>query len=481
MNKKNYNYLFIVGTSLLVLVLPWFNYTVDRWRVLHSDYSHYYAGETPNKTFLKTKYLIEHPKQAKSILMGSSNGGYMDANLIAPNTYNMKYNFGLLAIHLQNVETMLKEGVKIENLWVGINDYIIWKSPKDYENSFDRSTYKSDFTEDIKTYLYYLFRKPNMKDLYLYQGKYRLLKSSIITDPQPHLEAKKRENEHLKDSKAWKKHMDKLAPTLLRYNDTTYRIDQAVSEIKELKKLCDTHHIKLKLFMYPVFYKAFLAYNQFKMEEFKKKLVKTMPFYDFYQLNDRAINGVNWQDSMHFSYSTGNFIIKSIQNGKYLVNSKNIEKDISENHNNLKNFIRSTNKKFFRINGNIDVSILDELYTFNNLPYTITKEGIQTKNDLNSTIFGNDIIVYLKDIQVSSKNILLHMEIESSVDTNCIFYYKEHADSNYDEAHTFRPQLKKGNNHISIIVPASIINNILRFDIRREKGTYKIKTFKLYK
>jgi len=483
-NKKHYIVWFIIGTFLVFSLLPLFNYIVDRWRVLHSDYTHYYAGEMCNKTFLKTKYLVEHPKQYDTLLMGSSNGGYIDTTFISDHAYNMKYNFGLLAIHVENLKTMLKNGVKIKNLWVGINDYIIWKDPKDYKNSFERRPYKADFVEDIKTYMFYLFRKPDLKDYYLFEGKYKLLNTEIISNPQPHIEARKREKAHMKDKKAWNAHMKNSDPILLGYDNSTYRIDKAIEEIKDLKSLCKTYDINLTLFMYPVFYKTYFSYNQKRIEEFKRKLVKVISFYDFYHLNNYAYDGENWQDSMHFSYSMGNRIIYSIKNNKLLDTVENIESVLAKDHQMLKEFLLSKFKLYSIFNIEMDSSIFYSLLKvdsnlLNNNQKIPSKINIPY-GDINITKLDDATILYLPSIAHTSSRVLLSIDMDSEKTSNIILYYKENETSSYDEAHSLRPFLNRGKNYLHVLLPANVMKNGLRIDFRNDRGKFTIHSFSLY-
>ena len=483
MHKKSYIYFFIIGTFLLVMLLPLFNYTVDRWRVLHSDYEHHYAGHMCNKTFLKTKYVIAHPKAYDTLLMGSSNGGYMDSTKISSHTYNMKYNFGLLAIHLQNLKTMLKQGVKIQNLWVGINDYIIWKDPKDYENSFERRPYKATILEDMKTYIFYLFRKPDITDWYLWRGRYRLVTADIITHPHPHTEAKKREDAHFKIPKKWKKHMKDIAPSLLRYDDTSYRIDAAIAEIKALKALCEKHHIHLTLFMYPAYYKNYILYNQSKIETFKRKLASVMPFYDFYRLNHRAYDAMKWQDGMHFAYSTGDFIINSIKQHKALVSVANIEAHLEEIKYEAKESLVHQ-EGMYMFHDSIDVPAkhivfdLQKQYVYykNSPGFTLKEKNATLVMDVKTY----DTSMVLAPIATHYQKVFMSVDITSSQKTLLRLYYKDNPKDEYHESRRFLYRLKKGRNSLNIAIPSRYVNNGLRLNLVDDKDIYTIHKCMMY-
>lgn len=478
MSKKNYIYLLIFGSFILFILLPIFNYTVDRWRILHSDYKHYYRTEIPNKTFLKTKYLCEHPKDAKNILLGSSNGGYINANFIAPHTYNMKYNFGLLAIHLHNIKVLLKNHIKIDTLWVGLNDYIIWKDPKDYYNSFERSPYNDDFFEDLKTYAFYLFRKPDMKDWYLFNGNYRLIDKDLIINPQPHLEAQKREIAHSKVPNKWKKHINSLQATLLHYDDITYRIDEAISEIKQLKELCLKNNITLKIFTYPVFYKSYLAYNQNKIEIFKSKLAEITDFYDFYQLNDNAFNPMKWQDSMHFSYSMGTNIIQNIKKNKHLVGTKNIKEHLKKIKDEAKkNILTYKPSKIFSLHPSLSYIATHKLFSiYNKNLYTKNNDFYfeSKKNYLSMHVNQDDPILILNDIKTNAQKVFIYLDIDAPRKTYFELFYKASNKDLYTRERLYRTLIKKGRHQYLIAVPSKYIHFTPRIDLVDNKGLYKI-------
>lgn len=491
MTKKKYIYLFLICSFLIFLLLPLFNYSIDRWRVLHSDYNHYYAyQESPNKTFLKTKYLSEHPEKGKSILMGSSNGGYINANLIEPGTYNMKYNFGLLAIHLQNIKTMIKMGVPIKTLWIGINDYIIWKDPKDYENSFERSLYRADFREDMKTYLHYLFRKPDVLDWYLFVEHYVLRETDIISNPQPHLEAKRREEKHLKTPTKWRAEIDAREPTLLHYDDTHYRIESALREISELKELAKKHHIKLVIFTYPTFFKSYLLYNQFAIEEFKRKLSNIMPYYDFYELNRDAFDGLKWQDTMHFSYSYGNYLIYSIKSGKNLVTKENIEKHITSTYKIAKKSLLeyfNDHRKILPVHENIlkkltlvkNKKIYELKKSFYLLQANRNFEILQKKDTIEVKLKTKVSTINLPKLNTKKSIVVGHFNITSSHTTLFRIYYKKSANGNYTERATFRKTLKRGKNNFNLFIPAEYIKWGLRVDFANTPGAYLVNKFEI--
>ena len=488
MKKKYYISFVLVGALLIFISLPIINYNIDQWRVLHHDYETSYRGISPNKSFLKTAYLLDNKEKYDTILMGSSRSGYMDAGLISENAYNMKFNFALAAMHLHNLKLLLANNVKIKKLWLGVNDYVIWKDPKDHESDFQRRTFKNNFYDQLDTYSFYLLKGLNGRDIKILEGKYPLMRSEELTKPDKiNMEtARAREKYALEHPTFWIDKMTTIKPTLLGYKDDKYRIDKAISEIEAIKKICEKNDIELTVFMYPIYYKTYLSFNQYKIEEFKKKLASVVDFYDFYELNEISLDEFKWQDSSHFHASIGDYIIKSIQENKFLVHQDNINDRITETRKLITNVIHKPLpiKYLYKFNPHIDTSSLKRVFDLSK-----EENGIAKKNQLSLQWYEDHIkldaqsidpFFILNPVKASSENVILKCKIESSQETMFQLYYKKTDRSIYNEADAYRVTLHKGSNEFNILIPAVYLKNNLRVDIVDKIGIYKIEDFTVY-
>ena len=488
MKKKYYIPLVWIGALLLFSILPVTNYITDQWRVLHKDYKTTYRGIAPNKTFLKIVYLLDHPKQYDTILMGSSRSGYMDAQRISPSAYNMKFNFALAGMHLHNLKTLLANKVQIKNLWLGINDYVIWKNPSDHELDYQRKLYKNNLWDQLNTYAFYLLKPIKSKDLKILKGGYQLYPTDELTNPDRGniKTAKEREAYTLSHRKLWIEKMTNIKPTLLGYTDDKYRIDDAISEIKEIKKLCDENGIKLTPFIYPSFYKTYLSFNQYKIEEFKRKLSKVMDFYDFYALNAMALDEFKWQDSSHFHASVGSYIIKSIKDNKFLVTSANIETRIQETRAMHANLLEKDLpiKYIYTFNANIDLGILKSIFDLKNKDSKFYKNNHFTmeyeKDFIALDVNNSDPILILEPIKATSNNVILKCDMQSSKNAIFTIYYKTTTHTEYNETDAIRVKLHKGKNKFNMLIPSSYIENNIRIDVADKKGEYIINELSIF-
>lgn len=488
MKKKHYIPFVIILAFLLFLTLPLINYTTDQWRVLHKDYKQSYRGISPNKSFLKEAYLLDNKEKYDTILMGSSRSGYMDARLISNSAYNMKFNFALASMHLHNLKILLKNKVKIKNLWLGVNDYVIWKNPQDHESDFQRRTYKDNILDQIDLYSFYLLKSLNDRDIRVLNGSLRLSSSEEMTNPDKAnmKTARAREKYALEHPDKWIKKMTDIKPTLLGYDDTKYRIDQVIEELSEIVQLCKKNNIKLTVFFYPSYYKTYLRFNQYKIEEFKRKLVSLTDFYDFYELNDVSSDVSRWQDSSHFHASIGDYIIKSVQNEKFLVTKENIEERIIESRELIKDFFISPLqiKAIYQFNVNIPLKGLKELFSLSNDKYSYFKNDHFTlkkeKDFIEVKIKGNDPMFIFDQTKPKSENVILRCSIDSPTDTKFTIYYKYTSSADYSENIQWYIDLNKGSNKFSLLIPSSYIHNHIRIDIADKIGRYRIKDFTMY-
>ncbi|RLA62526.1 MAG: hypothetical protein DRQ78_07985 [Epsilonproteobacteria bacterium] len=486
MKKKYFIPFLIIGSLLLFSILPIINYKTDIWRVLHHDYKHHYSGRTPNSSFLKVSYLLDNKEKYDTLIMGSSRGGYMDMSLIPGSVYNMKFIFGTTGVHLHNLKILLENDLQIKNLWIGMNEYVIWKNPKDHDNSFKRRTYPDTFFASLSTYSFYLFENITAKHIQVLKGESRLIKSSINTNPNKNNMpfAYRREKKILKNPDLRIKKMKESKPTLLGYNDDEYRIDEAIEEIKEIKKLCTDNNITLTLFMYPSFYRTYLKYNQYKIEEFKRKLSLVSHFHDFYYLRDWSLNELLWHDSSHFTVSIGNQIIRDIQKNKFLVTKDTINNQIVKTREAITNILKKPLNYIYEFNVNIDLKALKNIFNltnnkndfFFNDHMTLKKE----KSFVAMHVKGNDPVLILNKVKATSKNVILTLKMESKKKTVMTLFYKKRATSNYNESDAYRIHIHEGMNEFNILIPKQYINNQLRIDPVDKDGNYKLKALSIY-
>ena len=474
MTKKHFILFTLIGALIIFSILPVTNYITDPTRVLHHDYENRYEKFHPNKLFLKVLHLLDNKNKYDTLVYGSSRGGFVDARLVSEHAFNMSHGFGSVSTYLHSLKTLLKNDVQIKNVWIAVNDYDIWK---DNQETIDKLLHKGNFVENIPVYADWLFRKTTQTNIKILKGEMPLQESEYITDTSKRIErARIQEKGLLKLNK-------RNIPAATLGHTGIYRIDEVISEIQEIKTLCQENNIKLTVFMYPIYYETYLKYDQTKIEEFKRKLTSVLDFYDFYALDDIAINQTNWFEGSHFVPSIGDYMIKNIQKNNFLVTKENINSRIAQTRALVKkNMPMLLIDKVHKLNTNIDIDASKIIFDINSkFEYYKNDQFNLNKNNLHidAAVENEDPYFILTKTKTQAKQTLLTFNIESKQESVFQLYLKESKNSNYGENNRYKTLIKKGMNHFQIVIPGKYINNQLRVDFTKTIGEYKINQFML--
>lgn len=481
-SKKKYPLIFIILALLFTLTLPIINYITDPWRVLHKDYRHVYNGIGANFSYLKVSYILENPNKYDTLLFGSSRNFAINAVAVSDKSYNMGYTYGVVGIHLHNLKSLVKH-TKIKSIWIGLNDFEIWKDPNDFYLDPQRRPYPLNFYESLSFYKLYLLQKIGDAQLSAISRKHPFEKSPrMIND-------KEEQYQPIKVAPYDKKHaikLDTMGAFILEYKGDKYRIDKTINEIKEIKKLCENNNIELKLYFYPTFYKTYIYYNQYKIEEFKHKLASFTGFYDFYRLDSDAFNEMYWENTGHFGEALANKIISNIKAEKNYVDSSNIEKDLLEVRSSIINLVT---KKYpvkdyiQRFNQDIDLSPLDKVFDLNskNAKCKVNNQMQMSKKESYILLKAKaDPYFIVNQMRLQAPNAILSLKIETPHKTIFQIYYKTKASDIYSENHAFRVIMREGEYSFNLLFPSKYLQYGLRIDPASNAGSYKVKKFAIY-
>ena len=473
MHKKYFIFSSIFIALLIFSILPIINYISDPSRVLHHDYIMRYKKFHQHELVLKTVYLIEHKNDYETIVFGSSRGGFMDMSKISPHTYNLSHGFGTASTYLHTLKSLLDNGVKMENVWIGLNDFDIWK---DHTTELPRLIYKNNLWQDRKLYNHWLFRFiPESFNILIHQKK--LLKTKEITAQNERLTFSRHQEKAIRTMKHRHIHAAPLGYT------GKFRINQAISDIKKIKQLCDEHNINLTVFIYPSFYKTYLKYDQSKIEIFKQKLVQVTSFYDFYDIGSIAIDPTNWFEGSHFVPSVGDFIIESIHKGQHLVTPDTIDIRIKQTRQYLYDMPILENEDIYLPDLHTQINTLSDKIIFDlqdkhfhysqNDQFTLDKSSGVSKASVHYT----DPIILLDHTHTNVKQVIFLIKIKSPKESLFQIYFKPNKKNAYSENNSFKLALHKGENEFRIILSSHYINNVIRVDFTRNIGLYTIQQF----
>lgn len=307
--KQFFKDLSLVAILVFAIYSPilFFNTVIDPYGIFFNAYKD--LNFEPNNHYQKVKYLIENPTKYDSYIFGSSRVNYLDPRKIPRHKYyNMTYASGLPKSHYEDLLVMLKHGVTIKHLLIGIDYMSMIENPPILENDLLRKKYPNTFIDKVLFYKHYLFNMPGWDFVKLTMERGLINRSlvqdygitsipsmdkSIETDPQFHLG---------KES----------LQVPISYVPDHLNIAENISEINKIIELCKKNNIDFEIFINPAQTATYLNMDFNLYFEALKLLSSITDYYDFSGLSSAVTDQTNFYESSHFRSPIGDLIIAEI-------------------------------------------------------------------------------------------------------------------------------------------------------------------------
>lgn len=308
-NMKKFLIKFLVFAIMLGAIFIPVNMILDPYNIFHWQEPRD-NGVEPNKNFIKTKYVISNPDKFDSFLFGSSRAGFMDIELLNQLTgdrwYDMASSEAVVKEHTHTLEALIKKGIIPKNVMVMVDDISCFVDPALHENMLYRVPYPSNgpisviefyvkYCDFLTSYESLSVIKQHVSEdkdyLYRYQntGTERLDKESYFDPDLPQFQ-----------TGYWADYY-------------SYRVDQALLDMKELKSLCEKHKINLIVATNPLYYLTYERDIENGYLDYIKGLSEITDFYNFSSLSDITLDYCNFYETSHFTPDVGRMVIKTTQ------------------------------------------------------------------------------------------------------------------------------------------------------------------------
>lgn len=293
---------FAATVLMLYAVIMSLNAVIEPYGLFRSDYTKQQIE--PNQNFIKMRYILRNPGKYDSFLFGSSRVGKINVgNLTDGRYYNMTYSEGLPHEHLQNIKLMLKHGVTIRHLLIGLDDFSYKVDPAVHYEQKMRHPYSE---HEWSYYATALFTLPTMQDLELYlfpKKDYFFTFYDIYGSGRPfidHIEESIIDNteRHINDPKF-------LKPT--HYEGD--RIAETLQDMRDIAALAKQHGIRLTVFINPIHVVTYLDAGPDQFNRFKRGLADITDFYDFSGINSITSANINYYETSHYRVGIGDLIV----------------------------------------------------------------------------------------------------------------------------------------------------------------------------
>ena len=290
--------------KLLVILLPIgilscvFCFLVDPFNVFHSlDIRD--NGVEPNKNYIKMNYILNNPDKFDSFVFGSSRVGNIHTNNIwGQKAYNMTYSEATPKEILNNVKTLVNNGIIPKHLYVGVDNLSYTIDP---EKHITASSAPYELSKENPLKFYSMYLDPAISfDSY----------TTIISKHEEDSAYAYRFYEF-----GWNSDYGN-SETAYDFNNPEpsigedYLLEETLNDIKELVDLCKKEDIKLTIFTNPLYYVTYDAALEQNYLEFLKGLASISEFCNFSGYNAISTDSSNWIDNSHYSAEVSDMVLE---------------------------------------------------------------------------------------------------------------------------------------------------------------------------
>jgi hypothetical protein len=334
---------FVVALAIMLLTLAvngFFIYVVDPYGLFRQNFKYQFVE--PNRNFIKARYLAEHPDRYDCFVFGSSRINSVDVRKIKGfRCYNMTYNHGVPGDHLANLKYMLKEGVKVRMVLVGLDEFDFREDPVTHLSQPVRHPYPPVVNQyALPFYLKYLF---SLHDLNITRTAIKGYLATMRGEVGPHIF-----HDMFGTGQMYSPEVERAIdgnPDGHRNNPVFKTggstqgdyMKGVIRDVRELVETARSNHIRLILFVNPLYRTVYLDSGLEEFDHFKRELSKISDFYDFSGINSVTSEALNYYTPSHYRPFVGDMILARILGSEtvritpyfgVLVTSHNVEQHL---------------------------------------------------------------------------------------------------------------------------------------------------------
>ncbi len=261
-------------------------------------------GVEPNKNFIKMTYILENPDKFDSFVFGSSRVGNIHVeNIPDSHCYNMTYSNGLPKEHLDNIRTFVENGIIPKKIYLGIDSLSYTSDPSEnligYRMPYEYLT--ENYLEFFKNYL---------DPAVVGRAAFEVMSKDT---------AKEKDNTRFYEY-GWNSDYNKKTKYDFKNAEPSIgkvmRMEETLSEVKEIVKICKENGIELAVFTNPMYSVTYKASLEREYMTFLEKLAEITPYYNFSGYNDITLSSANFIDSSHYTAEVSDMLIDCMCKGK---------------------------------------------------------------------------------------------------------------------------------------------------------------------
>jgi hypothetical protein len=293
-----------------------YNYLFDPYGIFRNKSLKlgYELGYEPNQHYAKMRYLLNYEHSFDSYLFGSSRVGKINPDLISDgNYYNMNYSEGVPGEHLEDIKIMLKNGVPVKNVIIGLDNSSYTIRPETHRGQIMRHPYDDSLVKKLLFQVKYLISAPRFSIMKYFRQREDdlLINFNILGNGMQNLEnvdmnIERNIERHVASDRF---HAGEYIRTDGKY-ETEYvqRMEDMIRDIKKTVKLSKTHHFNLVFFINPIHKNYYVQNDPHLFHTFKKELAQITDYWDFSGFNSVTTDNYYYYEISHYRVMVGDFV-----------------------------------------------------------------------------------------------------------------------------------------------------------------------------
>ena len=312
-----------VLVAIAMVILP-VSVAIDPYNVFHYMNPRD-NGVEANKGFIKTKYLIKNHDKFDSLVFGSSRAGFVDVLYLNEKTgnkfYNMASSESLVSEQTRELRVLIKSGFVPKKVWVFVDDISCFVDPLLHENMLYRVPYPEGLFETAEFYLKYV-------DLITVYNSCKVIndyKEKVLNEG-------KSLDEYTFDHYANMNYIERYHNTGCerldkeskfdinspQYNEAYWcdyyklRLDEALTDMRELKMLCDEYGIELTVITNPLYC---LTFDKAYENGYADYLYALSDITDYYNFSGHTYVSKDYQyyyETSHYTPQVSRLMIDAV-------------------------------------------------------------------------------------------------------------------------------------------------------------------------
>lgn len=299
-----------------------FNFYTDPYGIFHNSSLDlgFEPGYEPNQHYARMRHLLNDEHNWDSYLFGSSRTGKIDTGRIpGGNYYNMNYSEGVPGEHLADIKLMIKNGLPLKNVIIGLDNISYLFRPSDHSGQILRHPYDASLFKRVFFQIKYLCLAPRVSiSRYLrFKRNEPLITFGILGNGSQNLQKVDKRIEadiesHLKDERFSKANNIPFG----KDSEEKYMkfMDDMLLDIAEIVALSEKHGFNVYFFINPTHIKYYLQGNPYHFLLLKKRLAQITDYWDFSGFNSITTDNYYYYETSHYRTMVGDFIICRIAN-----------------------------------------------------------------------------------------------------------------------------------------------------------------------